>query len=53
MHRPVKPVHVLPITLLCMVGFENNLTQMIVMIKQYVTNKKHVTRLKVKITVHS
>ena len=32
-HRPVKPVHVRPITLLCMVGFENDLAQISIMIR--------------------
>ena len=40
-----------PITLSCMVGFENTLEQMIVMTRQCVINKNHVARSKV--TVHT
>ena len=38
----VKPVCVQPITLLCIVGFENNLAQMIIMTRRCVANKSHV-----------
>ena len=38
-------------TLSCMVGFENNLVQMIIMTKQFVINKNHVVRLKVYVIV--
>ena len=34
-------------------GFENNLAQMIVMTRRCVANKNHVTRSKVKVTVHT
>ena len=51
--KSVKPVHVRPITLLCIVGFENNLAQMIIMIRQCAANNNHVDRLKVKVTVCS
>ena len=44
-------VHVRTITLSCMVGFENNLIQMIIMTKQCVMNKNHVVRSKVYVTV--
>ena len=50
-HRPVKPVYVRPITLLCTVGY--NLAQMVIMIRRCVANKNHVTRLKVIVTVRS
>ena len=40
----MKLVHVRPITLSCMVGFENNLVQMIILTKQCVLNKNHVKR---------
>ena len=52
-HTPVKPVQVRPINLLCIVGFENNLAQMIIMIRQYVSNKNHVARSKVKATIRT
>ena len=45
----MKPVRVRPITLLCMVGIENNVAQIIIMIRRCVTNMKHVARLKVKV----
>ena len=38
-------------TLLCIVGFENNLAQMIIMTRQCVANKNHVARSEV--TVHT
>ena len=41
-----------PITSSCMVGFENYLAQMISKIKQCVPCMNHVTRSKVKVTVH-
>ena len=44
-------VNVRTITLLCMVGFGNYLVQMIITTKQYVTNKNHVVRSKVYVTV--
>ena len=47
-----KPVRVQPI-FLGMVVFENNLAQMIIMIRQCVKNKNHITRLKVKVTLSS
>ena len=47
----VKPICVRPISLLCMVGIENDLAQMIIMTKRCVANKNHVARLKVKVTV--
>ena len=47
----VKPVRVRPIKSLCIVGFENNLAQMIIMTRQCVVNKNHVARSKVKVTV--
>ena len=47
----MKLVHVRTITLSFMVGFENNLVQMIIMTKQCVMNKNHVVRLKVYVTV--
>ena len=44
----MKLVHVRTITLSCMVGFENNLLQqMIIVTKQCVMNKNHVVRSKV------
>ena len=47
----MKLVRVRTITLSCMVGFENNLLQMIMMTKQCVMNKNHVVRSKVCVTV--
>ena len=38
----MKLAHVRTITLSCMVGFDNNLIQMIIMTKQCVMNKNHV-----------
>ena len=35
----MKPFHVQPITLYCMVGFENHLAQMVIMIRRCVTCK--------------
>ena len=43
-------VHVRTITLSCMVGFENNLVQTIIMTKQHVMNKNNVIRPKVYVT---
>ena len=34
-----------------MMGFENNLAQIIIMTRHYVVNKNHVVRSKVKVTV--
>ena len=51
MHRQVKPVRVRPITVLCVVGFKNNLAQVIIMTRQCVANKIHFARGKVKVTV--
>ena len=50
-YTSVKPVCVQPITLLCIVEFENNLAQMIIMTRQCVTNNNHVSRSKFKVTV--
>ena len=47
----VKLVYVRTITWSCMVGFENNLVQMIIMTKQSVMNKNHVVRSKIYVTV--
>ena len=47
----MKLVHVRTITVSCMVGFENNLVQMIIMTKQCVMNMNHVVRSKVSFTV--
>ena len=44
-------VHVRTVTLSCIVGFENNLVEMVVMKKKYVMNKNHVVRPKVYIKV--
>ena len=49
----MKLVRVRLITLSCMVGFENNLAQMINMAKQCVANGNHVTWSKVKVTVRT
>ena len=49
----MKPVRVQPIILLCIMGFKNNLAQIIIMTRQFVTNKNHVARLKGKVTVRS
>ena len=43
--------HVQPITLSSMVEFKNNFAQMIIMTRLCVTNKNHVARSKVKVTV--
>ena len=43
----MKPVHVLSTTLSCLVGFENNLAQMIITTKQCVIDKNHVISSKV------
>ena len=51
--KPVTGGSIRPIALLCMVGFENNLAQMVIMIRGYVANKNHIARLKVKVTVCS
>ena len=48
----VKLVHVRTITLSCMVGFENNLVQIIIMTKQCVMNRTHVVRSKVYVSLH-
>ena len=37
----------------CIVGFENNLAQMIIMTRQCVACKNQVDRSKVKVTVHT
>ena len=47
----MKLVYVRTLTLSCMVRFENNLIQMIIMTKQYVMNKNHVYRLKIYDTI--
>ena len=47
----VKPVHVWPITLFCIVGFENYLAPINIMTSGRVTFKNHVTRSKVKVAV--
>ena len=47
----MKHVNVWPITLYCMVKFENYMAQMIIMTRQCVARKNHVARLKVKDTV--
>ena len=47
----MKHVHVRTISLSCMVRFENTLMQMIIMTKQCVMNKNHVSRLKICVTV--
>ena len=47
----MKPVRVLPHILLCIVGFENNLGQMIIMTRQCVSNKNHIASSKVKVIV--
>ena len=39
------------VTLSCMVGFENDLTQMIIMARRCVTNKIHMARSEVKVTI--
>ena len=49
----MKPVCVRLITLSYMVGFENNLAQIIIMSSRYVMNKNHVTRSKVKVRVRT
>ena len=49
----VKLVYVRTIFLSCMVGFENNLVQMIILTKQCVMNKNHVVRSKVYLRVHT
>ena len=47
----MKLVYDRTIFLSCMVGFENNIVQMIIMIKQCVMNKNHVIRSEVYVTV--
>ena len=42
----LTPVYVKPIALSCMVGFENNLAQMVIMIRQCDLYKNHVARSK-------
>ena len=49
----MKLVHVRNIFLSCMVGFENNLVQMIIMTEQCVMNKNNVVRSKVCVTVRT
>ena len=49
----VKPVCVGPISLSCIVGFENNMAQMIIMTRQCIPIKNHVARSRVKVTVYS
>ena len=49
----MKPVRVRPITLLCIVGFENKLALMIIMTRPCVTIKNHLARSKVKLTVYT
>ena len=46
-------IHVGPITSSCMMGFENYLAEIIIMTRRYVMCKNHVTRSKVKVTVHT
>ena len=47
----MKLVHVRTITWSCMMGFENELVQMIIMRKQSVMNKNHAIRSNVYVTV--
>ena len=49
----VTLVRVHPIPLSCIVGFENNVAQMILMAKQYAANKNHNARSKVNVKVCS
>ena len=49
----VKPVNVGPITLLCIVGFENNMAQMIIMTRGCVANKNRVPSSKFKVIDHT
>ena len=51
----VFQTRVWPITSSCMVVFENNLAQnlMIIVTRQYVMNKSHIARSKVKATVQN
>ena len=42
-----------PITSSCILGLENDLTQMIIMTRQCVAYKNHVARLKIKVTAHT
>ena len=49
----VETVCVRPITLLCVVGFKNNLAQIIIMTRGCVAKKNHIARSKVKVTVHT
>ena len=44
---------VLLIVLSCIMGFENNLAQMIIMTRQCIVYNNHVDRSKFKITVHT
>ena len=46
----MEPVRVRSINLSCLVGFKNNLAKTFIMTRQYVANKNHVTRSKVKVT---
>ena len=41
------------ITSSCIMGFENNLAQMIIMTRRYVAYKSHVDMFKVKVTLHT
>ena len=50
-YSSMKLVHVRTVTLSCMVGFDNNLVQMIIMTKQCLMNKNHLIRSKVYVTV--
>ena len=47
----VFEILVQPITSLCIVGFKNHLAQMIIKTRQFVGDKNHVARPKVKVTV--
>ena len=47
----MKLVHVRTIFLSCIVGFEDNLVQMLIMTKQCFMNKNHVVRSKVYVSV--
>ena len=50
-YASLNPLCVRSITFSCMVGFKNNLAQMIIMTRQCVTNKNQFARSKVKATV--
>ena len=47
----MKPVCVRFITLSCMMGFEYNLAQKIIMTRQCIENNRHISRPKVNVTV--